>query len=643
MRIPGHRIVVLLGITLLMVLGCQTPPGPLLEGERTSLDSPAAERHPLLEGEACRTLENIDSLMWQQPDSAFALLQAFAVSPEADSIDESDIHYFQLLLSELLYKNDCEQTNRKDLLRAVAYYDSIAGSPGAEARGMSVGPFRCRDASHASAQTTAFLAARAHYINGVGCYERDSVVEACAEYLKTLEIMEGNFEEEELVGHKARFMAYTYNRLGDLFSEQYMMEPAITCYENALVYCRIEATSPQGIANILSRLGLQYYESGDMVKMRYYYGKALEETKGTDNLVYRDLMAGIALADYQLGIGYERSVEILRGLAGTAVDKNEKLTRYLTIGVVFAEEGIYDSAIYYLEPVLEKVEDTVSQIQAAEYLRVIYDSIGAIEKLDECLRFLAIQKQTLAAEKVSVSKLESLYQDYLHKKPLERAVKEQKKRFKRLMLIVVMIITFAIILLVAESIMHKRHQKEYKEREKRLQAEADNALEKERAARTRERVGLQQSIIQQNEKVSILEKTLTQLREENETRRDAFLKEAICQKINDSIREIHITARDGAQENIVLTTQDADALREAVLKHYEGFDTFLISKYPKIRKDDLQICHLYLLGLDERQIAVLKCKTYSAIKKRANTLASLLKIEGSLQDFLLKHPPFTSY
>lgn len=142
--------------------------------------------------------------------------------------------------------------------------------------------------------------------------------------------------------------------------------------------------------------------------------------------------------------------------------------------------------------------------------------------------------------------------------------------------------------------------------------------------------------------MSILEKTLTQLREENETRRDAFLKEAICQKINDSIREIHITARDGAQENIVLTTQDADALREAVLKHYEGFDTFLISKYPKIRKDDLQICHLYLLGLDERQIAVLKCKTYSAIKKRANTLASLLKIEGSLQDFLLKHPPFTS-
>ena len=185
---------VLLGM-MLMVLGCQTPPGRLLEGEGTSLDSPAAARHPLLEGEACRTLENIDSLMWQQPDSAFALLIDFAGCPEADSLDESDLHYFQLLVSELLYKNDYEQTNRKDLLRAVAYYDSIAGSPGAEARGMSVGPFRRRDASHASAQTTAFLAARAHYINGVGCYERDSVVEACKEYIGALERMEGLYKE----------------------------------------------------------------------------------------------------------------------------------------------------------------------------------------------------------------------------------------------------------------------------------------------------------------------------------------------------------------------------------------------------------------------------------------------------------------
>ncbi len=101
-------------------------------------------------------LAEIDSLMWQQPDSAFAMLQEFASSAAADSLDEFNGHYCQLLISELLYKNYYRQSNRKDLLKAVGYFDSIDDG---------------------------FLAARAHYINGVGYAEKDSAVEACGEYL----------------------------------------------------------------------------------------------------------------------------------------------------------------------------------------------------------------------------------------------------------------------------------------------------------------------------------------------------------------------------------------------------------------------------------------------------------------------------
>ena len=71
-------------------------------------------------------LAEIDSLMWRQPDSAFALLLQFVGSPEADGLDTYNVHYCQLLISELLYKNDCEQTNRQDLQKAVAYFDSLA-------------------------------------------------------------------------------------------------------------------------------------------------------------------------------------------------------------------------------------------------------------------------------------------------------------------------------------------------------------------------------------------------------------------------------------------------------------------------------------------------------------------------------------
>ena len=139
---------------------------------------------PRGEGVASRTLENIDSLMWQQPDSALAVMMQFAASPEADSLGEFNGHYCQLLIAELLYKNDYAQSNRAEVLQAVGYFDSI---------------------------DDAFLAARAHYINGVGFYERDSLIEACTEYLNTLRIMENHFGENELVGKKARFMALTYS------------------------------------------------------------------------------------------------------------------------------------------------------------------------------------------------------------------------------------------------------------------------------------------------------------------------------------------------------------------------------------------------------------------------------------------------
>ena len=75
-----------------VMVGCKPPttsPRPSPEGE----------------GVASRTLENIDSLMWRQPDSAFAMLQEFASSATSDSLDEFNGHYCQLLISELLYKN----------------------------------------------------------------------------------------------------------------------------------------------------------------------------------------------------------------------------------------------------------------------------------------------------------------------------------------------------------------------------------------------------------------------------------------------------------------------------------------------------------------------------------------------------------
>ena len=107
----------LIYVVLMMVMvGC-TPPGPLSEGEGTPTtsprpspggegeDSPALTGTPSQRGMASRMLENIDSLMWRQPDSALKMMLEFAGSEAADSLDEFEGHYCQVLVAELLYKN----------------------------------------------------------------------------------------------------------------------------------------------------------------------------------------------------------------------------------------------------------------------------------------------------------------------------------------------------------------------------------------------------------------------------------------------------------------------------------------------------------------------------------------------------------
>ena len=197
-----HIVSFLIGLA--MLVACSQP---------TKVEVPEPEV-----AEPCRSVEGptialsqIDTLLWHHPDSALAVMMEFVASPEADSLDVFEGHYCQVLIAELLFKNDYGQSNREEVLKAVHYFDSIVGMDGADARGKA-------DARGASVQRRdAFLAARAHYINGAGYYERDSLIEACGEYLNAFRMMEDHFAENELVGKKARFMALTYNRLVELF------------------------------------------------------------------------------------------------------------------------------------------------------------------------------------------------------------------------------------------------------------------------------------------------------------------------------------------------------------------------------------------------------------------------------------------
>ena len=615
-------------------------------------------------------LAGIDSLMWRRADSAFVLLQEFVVSPEAKELDTYDEHYCQVLISELLYKKDYEQSNREDLLKAVDYFDSLTANT--------------RTAPQL--KRNVFLDARAHYINGVGFYEDGDMVQACAEYLKALEIMEGHYEDKALTGKKAIFMTYTYNRLTELFSEQFMMDPAIVCGERALMFCRIEPTSSEAISNNLYYLGKQYDKMDDVDKAKWYYGLALEELKSTDNLVYRNIISSKALCDYLSGSGIDQPIMELKSIVMQADDESERLTRFLTIGDVFFNEGLFDSASFYLEPVFQNEEDVISQIHAAECLRIMYDKLGNSEKSIVCVQFLADHKKSEGENKAMTSKLEDMFKAYINQKQKKEAEKAREESIRKLVEIIVPIAVFVTLaIIVVAKLKSKQLLKEQqeeadrvlgeteKEHEKELrlwQAEADKTLEEtekkheeelrvqkdksekeiektkkrhekelksERLAYQKEQEALQQNLQEKEAQVNVLEKALNQQREEAKQHREVFFKEPICQHILSLARGKHITTRDVAHKlGIALKDEDFSQLKEAVAKHYEGFDHVLLSECPNLKNGYLELCYLHLLGLNESEIAALKNVSYSAIRKQNESLQEKFKVDENISAYILK-------
>ncbi len=411
----------------------------------------------------CPDLANIDTLMWHQPDSALKVMLEFAESGKADSLNEFDGHYCQLLISELLYKNNYAQTNRKDLLKAVDYFDN---------------------------SDNAFLSARAHYINGVGYYEQDSVVAACGEYLKALEIMETHFLNAETVctpslptPHFPRFMTLVYSRIGELFASQFMQEPAIACFKKSLVFDNIEPCSPNNRSCLLLFIGKQYYKLSQSDSAEYYFDEALRQLHDTNNAVFRDLVSYKALLDYDIHHHVEAPINDLKRMIAQATDENELLARYTTLGVIYSLEGQYDSALFYLTSVFENNNDVVRQRAVSPYLRTIYQNLGDSLKADQYAVFIADNELSEGENKAKVSQLNDLFQQHLQWEQDRAKAEEHHKKSVRLYVLLASLLV--VMLLIGLFVYSYRKRKEsesmqLREAQHQLKAELEQSSQHQR-------------------------------------------------------------------------------------------------------------------------------------------------------------------
>ena len=565
-------------------------------------------------------LAAIDSLMWQQPDSAFAMLQEFASSAAADSLDEFNGHYCQLLISELRYKNNYAQNNRKDLLKAVGYFDSIDDG---------------------------FLSARAHYINGVGYAEKDSVFEACGEYLKALEIVETCFPHCEEVAnryifpnHLPLFMVLTYSHLVDLFSSQFIRAPAIICCKKALAFNNIESGSSYAVSNLLNFLG-QYYVVSQPDSAEYYYNEALLLLPDSNNLVYRDLISSKAVLAYNMGKGYESSIHNVKRMAAQADDENEKMTRFLIIGGIYYNEGQYDSALIYLTPVFENKKDIRIQKIAARFLHDIHQSQGDTLKSIQYAMFQAENAISEGENNAQVSQLNDMIQSYLQWEQ-KRADAERlgEARVRRNRMIVATGI-LAVLAALTALLLHRRKMKEQHEKaNQQIEVEREahrlesQKLEAEREAHRLEKASMSGRLKKSNQEVRELKDQIKRQEEVNAKPQQAesFADEPICRLIMERVHEGQFKAQMDCKlyKDAALSKEQVMALRDAADRHFNLFTVRLAKAYPNLTKNDLDYCCLYLLGLSDADISALMQRAYTTVNDRGRKMKAIFGAEEPL-------------
>lgn len=395
-----------------------------------SCHGPVETRHGTsLQHSISPELAFIDSLMWYRPDSAFWHVGHY-FKPNGDNIStistraEYDRHYAYLLLAELLFKNDYPQTCRKNLLQSVDYYDSLC----------------YRDVS-GDLSTYKFLSARAHYMNGVGFQEQDSVIEACTEYIRALEIMENHFPIVETHHgtslqniHIPRFMMLIYCRLGGLLSNQFMQEPAIYCFKKALVFNRLEPIFPDDYSNSLYYIGLQYDKLQQWDSAQYYYDEALRLLPDTSNWLFKVLMSSKANLSYTSSENVEPAVSDLKRIAAKAA-YYEKPWHFFLIGQIYYNDKQYDSALVYLEPTFEQSKNIETKALLAKFLHDIYHNRGDTMKATQYAVYHAGNTKQERVKMARVSYLSELFQKHLQKEEEDKLLRERRKWVKTVLFV----------------------------------------------------------------------------------------------------------------------------------------------------------------------------------------------------------------
>jgi hypothetical protein len=410
--------------------------------------------------------------------------------------------------------------------------------------------------------------------------------------------MESHFDEKELIGHKARFMAMVYSHLTSLFSDLYLQEQCIFFAKAALKHYSKYGAPSWHPSWILTEIGIQHEILENLDSAEYYFQKATETLNDTNCLSYRDIASLCTYLSYRKDHNPQLALERMYGILAQAENDKEYYSRSSTIGEIFYLEKQYDSAWVYLCRIYENSQFDDIKKQAAERLLEICKTQGRDSEILEYANYLAPYANQLENHSAMRSQLIELYNTF-RQKALERQYQQIIiKNSRRTVALLFGLLIFMVAIVV---LFHHKDKRSLRQLKSESLGEVQNHF--------------------------------------GENSLEHFLAEPLCQEILHSIvdKNIKRSATPADYPELVLNESQLQQLALVVNRYFGSFESQLEQRGLKSNPVLVNLCHLYLLGMDEKQTAILLNRDYSSIKRYEKKLKNAFETQENMVSFLRNH------
>lgn len=548
------------------------------------------------------------------PDSALTLMQRIADTMDMKVLGKHPsflLSEYQVLHTEILYKNRSLKSEDTVALAAFRFYDSVM--PGT--------------AGYDFPEDLCFQKARSYYFKAV-VEERiiKQHIQAFSDYLNALWVMDGLIGARRIFppaskakAEYAHFTGLIYDRLAWFLYTYDAWDTSLECLEKSSECYELEGFD-LGVASNFELMGDVMLAQGDRSGAMDYYksSDSIHELLKTDN-IYQHFSSLIHKAIDLYNDGEkEMTLDLLRHALAMSDKPSLKRQVHFSLGYFFFEDQEYDSALFHYErsyPLLPR-QNIKSYCRIIKSSNVLGDSLKAAH-YGEMLSDIYMDQVARSGDK---NRMVVLYDAF---KSNEKDVRQKDIWLFVIWTVAMALLILGVVILILER-RRRHHKREIQERE-RVEAQLLNEIE-----------ATKNDTQQKEEKIKALQSKLDRVISNPDFQNLPFdkklqtLYELPISKRVLKVKDVNVKAFASYPE-LVLSDNHLTMLVNAVDAVFPKFSVRIIERYPRLKRSDVIYCCMYILGVSEVEAAALTGKTYQAVWTRSVKLHEIFDNKSNLQ------------